>query len=254
MEPPKSSYWKQQGLKAYVSMGLRPKAADFIFEATKVVSNRLLIGIVLAVLVSMFGDDAFGSAFFLYIFGQEDFSVRICYEFFYLLAFDGNLEKGMERVLVLVQIFWPVAGYALGSMTIRIVEFIFWILGVLLRLFLLFGALASVLDLAIGEMFIGLPHNPWHFLALLIELPWDSYLDHIRELRAQLRDLFRNHIRERLLNLWAFYMIHIHRRLVLVGICMIETIIKALELIYQGYQLLKQLVRTPTSIFCTQAA
>jgi hypothetical protein len=56
-------------------------------------------------------------------------------------------------------------------MTIRTVEFIFWILGALLRLFLLFNALISVLDLAIGEMLIGLLHNPWPFLALLIELP-----------------------------------------------------------------------------------
>lgn len=242
MDPPKSSSLKQLTTQGYVSKGLRPEAAEFVWEYTNFAGNGFATGIGLAVLVSMFGNDEFGCAFFLYIFGQQEFSVRICHEIFYVLTFDGFLVKGAERATVLNQIFWPVAGYTFGAITIRTIEFIFWIFGALLHFFLLFSALVSVLDLVIEEMLVGLPRNLWTFLELVLELPR----------RAQLRDLYRNQILKRLLNLWSFYRIYIHRRLLLVGVRMIETDIKVLELYYQGFQLLKQLIRTPTAILWTR--
>jgi hypothetical protein len=233
-----------------ISIGLRPEVAEFIWES----SISSVTGIVLAVLVSMFGDDAFGSAFFLYLFGQQDFSIRICYECFYFLTFDGYYTKCLDRIPLLTQIFWPVLGYVFGAMTIATVEFIFWLLGALLRFFLLSSALVSVLDLAIGEMLVGLPRDPTPFFNLLRELPWDSYMDHICEWGAQLWDLYTDHIRKGLLNLRAFYRIHIHRRLLIVGVQIIETDMKVLELYYRGFQRLWKLVRTPTDIYGIQVA
>lgn len=260
MDPPQQpSYWKQEAIKIYVGMGLRPQVADFVFESTKFAYNSAFMGVVLAVLVSLFCDDALWGMFAIYFVCQQDFFYHICYEVLYFATFDGHVSKCLPRLPILAHIFWPVVGYAFAGMTIRTVEFVFWVLGLLISLFLMFSALLSATDIAMRQIAIGMPRDPRPFVDLVVGLPWESYINRIRELSSRLGDLYRDHIHKRLFHLWAIYRIHIHRRLLIFGFRMLQRFVINLVRLYLGFQWLKKHVghmiqiSTPTAIYIFQA-
>jgi len=67
---------------------------------------------------------------------------------------------------------WPISGYALSAIVIRIFGGIHWLFAALINLFLIFSALLAVLDQGIEQLLVGVPSDPLPFLGLLALLPW----------------------------------------------------------------------------------
>jgi hypothetical protein len=190
MEAPKPSILRKTAIRA---KGLRPEAAETLYDLAENASS-LITGAILAVLVSLFCDDAFCSMLALYIFSQNGLFYRICYEILYYYSFDGYWSKCILYIPTLNYTIWPISGYSLGAIVIRVFGGIYWLFAALINLFLIFSALLTVLDQGIEQLLVGVPSDPLPFLGLLARLPWLSYVQRGRGLGVELWSLYRNSI------------------------------------------------------------
>jgi hypothetical protein len=83
----------------------------------------------------------FGLMFVLYFVCQAELLYHVCCEALYFFTFYEHVMRCLPRVPLLVGFMWPVVGYVFAEMTIRAVEWVLWVVGELVHLFILGSAL-----------------------------------------------------------------------------------------------------------------